>query len=446
MLDNNKHIDSLFADKLKDLSVQPRPGVWEGINSQLVAKRRKRRMVIIISTAMAASLLLLFSLSNRELLQFEPSDLQLNQVAENTSAESSETGTDQEAKTEDLIPATDDNAGDEIIPGAKKALINNQQHVIAVANESESIPEKWIFDLKAKSILNPKLSNLNMEIPDQLALSFQDFNKTEPVLSLAEKLQIQNNLMMIDQLKKEEESVENKWSVIGQVSSAYSSYSGKKSGNKNESGLWSVGGGVKVNYAVGKKLALQTGVLYNRFGQDLTSGGDMAFMANNDALGPSEEKSLTPVPTETSAGPIKLNSGPARVSNEYSENVNLASYSSSDLTQSFETIEIPFLLRYNLSQKRLGVFVTGGLSANWIVENAVYRNNGGRTKIGETDNIRTTNFSSQLGFGLEYRLNSRFQIGLEPSVKYYLNSINKSGEYDYKPYSIGIFTGIRYNF
>lgn len=307
--------------------------------------------------------------------------------------------------------------------------------------------------------LEEKLSNFEYNLPSQLVPNTSQLNKTEDYALLADEIQIQQNILTIEQLGHEKNK-ENRWSIIGQVSSTYSSYSGDSKGSNIESGIWSVGGGAKVNYAMNEKLAFQTGIVYNRFGQDLSSGRggrDWAADAtsNPDANLIPEEKLLGSVvsyPSVTSAGVIRLSGGsnlpmadPAR--DEFASSYSSSYSSSADLIQSFKAIEIPFLMRYNLIQKQVGVFVSGGISANMIVGNGVYdQSDGGNKKIGEIEGIRATNFSSQFSFGLEYRLNSKLQIGLEPSVKYYLNSINTSSQYQYKPYSIGIFTGIRYDF
>nr|WP_320120084.1 hypothetical protein [uncultured Marinifilum sp.] len=56
-----------------------------------------------------------------------------------------------------------------------------------------------------------------------------------------------------------------------------SEYSNEETAEIANSGIVSLGGGVKVNYALGKKLSLQTGFIYNRFGQDL--GGNNRVLA-----------------------------------------------------------------------------------------------------------------------------------------------------------------------
>jgi hypothetical protein len=503
MLKDNKHMDSLFADGLKNLSVPPSPKVWEGINSQLMGAKKKRLFAIYMWTGVAASILLLLAIGNHYFSGQPNYNMQLNTLSENSTSlqNDSEQNLDQQidskangstkreltdnANTSDELLASENKQEEIMIANKASHKPNlgeaNSQEIFANGNTSSQVSkfsgsngneikpanldiaflskekDLTFLDSEFVNVLmnrksEEKLSNFEYDLPTQLVPNTSQLNKIQDYTLIADEIQIQKNILTIEQLGHEKNK-ENRWSIIGQVSSSYSSYSGDSKGNNIESGIWSVGGGAKVNFAMNEKLAFQTGIVYNRFGQDLSSGGGRdAFMYSDANLIP-EDKSLSnqvSYPSVTSAGPIRLSGGsnlpmadPSR-----GEFASFNSYSSSaDLIQSFKAIEIPFLVRYNLIQKQIGMFVSGGISTNMIVGNGVYdQSNGGNKKIGEIEGIRATNFSSQFSFGLEYRLNSKLQIGLEPSFKYYLNSINTSSQYQYKPYSIGIFTGIRYDF
>lgn len=504
MLKDNKHIDSLFADGLKNLSVPPNPKVWQGINSKMMAAKKKRLFAIYMWTGVAASILLLLVIGNHYFTGQPNYNMQLNTLSENITVVQKDS--EQELKLQidpkadaitegeytgnsissDKLFSSENKQGD----GSKSVnQVANTQHADETESKEIRIKETTgksagmfdgsngseirtsnsdlVFSSKEKELAfldrefvnalmnsksEEKLSNFEYKLPTQLVPNTSQLNKEQDFSLMADEIQIQKNILSIEKLSHEKNR-ENRWSVIGQISSSYSSYLGDSKGNNIESGIWSVGGGAKVSFAMNKKFAFQTGIVYNRFGQDLSSGGGRDLMSHEVNLIP-EDKTIhreVSYPSVTSAGAIRLSGGsrlpmadPSPFTGEFTSS---NSYSSSaDLIQSFKSIEIPFLMRYNLLQKRVGVFVSGGLSANIIVGNGVYDQSKGNKKIGEIEGIRTTNFSSQFSFGLEYRLNSKFQIGLEPSFKYYLNSINTSSQYKYKPYSIGIFTGIRYDF
>lgn len=292
----------------------------------------------------------------------------------------------------------------------------------------------------------PKSKNKILEnMPLSMKLLEEKNKEQEKYLSVLEQdsLIIAHNLKMIDQFNNKHNK-KNEWSILGQVSSAYSSYTGEKSGGNSENGLISIGGGVKVNWQTSKKLAIQTGIIYNKFGQKLNNQAEGYESASASLSSDLVAKNRIVTGMETSAGPIRLKaSSVSDASNQfYAVEGNS---SSSDMIQSFEAIEIPFILRYNLIDKKFGLHLSGGLSTNLMIGNRIYDKSSKRT-LGETAGIRTTNFSTSFSLGMEYRLNSKFSLSMEPSVKYYLNSINKASNFNYKPYSIGLNSGIRYKF
>jgi hypothetical protein len=89
----------------------------------------------------------------------------------------------------------------------------------------------------------------------------------------------------------------------------------------------------------------------------------------------------------------------------------------------------------------------GGFSSNLLVGNETYMETGvGRSLVGSTKDMETMNYSGTLGIGLKYGLSKRIYLNVEPRVKYYLNSLNSNSSVTYKPYTIGVFTGLSYEF
>jgi hypothetical protein len=89
----------------------------------------------------------------------------------------------------------------------------------------------------------------------------------------------------------------------------------------------------------------------------------------------------------------------------------------------------------------------GGFSSNFLVGNNAYiENNTGKNLIGSTKDMEALNYSGTLGVGLKYGLSKRFYLNVEPRIKYYLNSLNSNSAVTYKPYTVGVFTGLSYEF
>ena len=100
-----------------------------------------------------------------------------------------------------------------------------------------------------------------------------------------------------------------------------------------------------------------------------------------------------------------------------------------------------------MNDNRVKFSVLGGFGASFMVRNHTYVNyNGKKEFMGEAEDIRKFNISTNIGFGIEYPLSKSIHIKVEPGFKYYLQSLSKSAEIDFKPYSFTFSTGIGINF
>ncbi len=279
----------------------------------------------------------------------------------------------------------------------------------------------------------------------------------------------------------------NKWAVGGQVTPLYSyrnlepvsqdyasatppsytySSSNAQTGSYNEfeNGMLSYAGGVNVNYSPAKRLSLQSGIYYSRMGMTITN----SFATTYDG----QDKILAPImgqqaQVENSTGainqgdPYKRN---AVVSNIVpptvmpSDQMETDTWSNAgpvvtpeitegDVLQQFEYLEVPLIARYRIVDRRLGLNVLGGLSTNFLVGNNVYFQEGdNKEHIGTTEEIKPINYSSVLGIGLQYSISRNLNLNMEPTFRYYLNSVNTGSGPGSHPYSLGFFTGISYSF
>ncbi|MBT8252509.1 MAG: hypothetical protein KJN68_00940, partial [Bacteroidia bacterium] len=70
---------------------------------------------------------------------------------------------------------------------------------------------------------------------------------------------------------------------------------------------------------------------------------------------------------------------------------------------------------------------------------------GVRSELGEASNINSTSFSANLGMGMKYKVSKRINLNLEPVFKYQLNTF-KDTSGNFKPYTIGVYTGFSFKF
>jgi hypothetical protein len=86
------------------------------------------------------------------------------------------------------------------------------------------------------------------------------------------------------------------------------------------------------------------------------------------------------------------------------------------------------------------------MSSLFLVNNDVLLNSGEQTtEMGEANNINSVNFSTNFGFGINYKFTPKLQFNLEPLFKYQLNTFSNSAG-NFQPFSVGVYSGINFRF
>ena len=119
---------------------------------------------------------------------------------------------------------------------------------------------------------------------------------------------------------------------------------------------------------------------------------------------------------------------------------------SGSMVQQLGYLEVPMELNYRLLDNKFGINVIGGVSSLFLLDNAVsLESNELVTEMGAANNVNDVSFSTNIGLGLDYKINNALKINLEPMFKYQLNTFNNtSGEF--RPYTIGVYSGLRFQF
>ena len=211
----------------------------------------------------------------------------------------------------------------------------------------------------------------------------------------------------------------------------------------DKSGSTNMSYGISVTYAVTKKLSVRTGIHKAEYGYQT---GDVG---------------LSPTLSATTAGRLQnINyAGGADsyvVNNSFSDAASPESFApefnslnatrDGEVLQEFGYLEVPFELDYALLDSRFGIHLVGGVSSLFLTNNSVTLSSGElTTEIGEARNLNDVNFSTNIGFGINYRFTPKIQLNVEPVFKYQLNTFsNVSG--DFRPYSIGVYSGVNFSF
>ena len=119
----------------------------------------------------------------------------------------------------------------------------------------------------------------------------------------------------------------------------------------------------------------------------------------------------------------------------------------SEIRQVFRYLELPLLLRYKVIDGRMGLNLSGGVAYGLLVDNTAYTGQGSdMIRVGHTEGVNPYNFSSQLGLGMEYDISTNISFNLEPVLRYYMTPISNISGALYRPYSLGIYSGLFFKF
>lgn len=117
-----------------------------------------------------------------------------------------------------------------------------------------------------------------------------------------------------------------------------------------------------------------------------------------------------------------------------------------DIQQTISYGSIPLELRYKFIGNKFGLTGIGGISYLYLSKNeiSIQTNNGFSQPIGKTSNLSKVALSASIGVGLDYQLNQRLRVIVEPIFDYQLKTFEKSSSI--QPFSFSMRTGLRYNF
>ena len=526
-MNDKKHIDRLFQEKLKDFEATPSNTVWKNINAELQAGKKDRKIIPfwLKLSGIAAGLLLLFTVGNavfngsdkspdqdtivntdndsntnsnetnltdkqdniinldnnnlkKEKLASEDSEItksdklqnsnseadklinkstktSANSVVTTSSASSAYKASNQVIKKtiindalragQDNVVAksTGNNKNDDNITnntGKSEGTIVNKEAVDSAINKNNN-SENAVVKTNTDEVNNKTINN-SEETKEK-----GEFAKEEEKTSIEEAL-AENTLQDdVKDEKRKNNKIEDRWKVSPNIAPVYFNTLGTGSSiheqfNQNsKTGNVNMSYGVRGSYALNNKLSLRAGVNKVTLGYST----DNVFVLNNVTATPTDDRLLL--------RNVALKDESQGISFISVEGFNFAQIPSvlsnqiiGSIDQKLGFIEVPLEMEYELSDKKLGLRVLGGFSALFLNENEIYSTLDGKTTlIGQATNINKTSFSANLGVGLDFKLSEKFKLNLEPTFKYQLNTFNNTSG-NFKPYFIGIYSGLSFKF
>lgn len=464
-MSEKKKIDRLFQEKLKDFEVHPKNTVWENIAERVQGKKKKRRVIPIWLrlTGVAAGLALLITLGNNlfksENNEVIPSETNAFVNEDTTNKVDTSTSAEDEVKQVSFTKDEFENAlnNNSITSStssqntvsnnsnSKNILVNNtisEKDSSSKSNEIESTADINTRDaLVSASTLNTAKINFNTNIQlNATIIPFDDIIENRQSIFDAVATNDENIFEKKEDIKK------NKWQLAPTIAPVYFNTLGEGSSIANDfisnpkSGDVNMSYGINASYAINEKISIRSGI--NKVQLGYNTNEILVFNSLNSSLSNSRIKNIA---LNTQARDMDF----ATV-NSFSFNNNsvplLIMGQKASINQQLGFLEVPLELEYKLLDKKLGINLVGGFSALLLESNNIYSILNGQTSlIGEATNINKTSYSANLGLGLNYKMSNKFNLNLEPVFKYQLNTFyNTSG--DFRPYFIGLYTGVRFKF
>ena len=265
---------------------------------------------------------------------------------------------------------------------------------------------------------------------------------------------------IFDEIKAEEKIVDveksGRWSAGPTIAPVY--YNGLGEGspinsifNENsKSGNTNLSYGLSVAYAINNKLSIRSGVNKVDYGYDTNGVGFSSTLqeasteklTNIDYAGTAKNIVVT---GQNSNFNSLSTSSDAMFAFEVSNNSSSPERNGT-MAQQFGYLEVPLELDYALIDGKFGVNILGGISSLFLIDNSVTLTSGELiTEIGEANNVNSVNFSTNIGFGVNYKFTPKIRFNVEPVFKYQLNTFSDvSG--DFRPFSIGVYSGLNFKF
>ncbi|AXG73733.1 hypothetical protein DVK85_05590 [Flavobacterium arcticum] len=195
--------------------------------------------------------------------------------------------------------------------------------------------------------------------------------------------------------------------------------------------------GVGVDYAVNDRISIRSGI--NTVNLNYSTRGVEFFPSmsqqTNNISSNTASRAANLVVQNQSAGVDGLNPTASKQAFNGS------------MLQEMGYIEVPVEMSYALINRKFGIDVIGGFSTLFLNDNnvSVVTTQGLSSSIGEAENLNNIHFSTNVGIGFKYKFFKSFQASFEPTFKYQINTFSGSSG-NFKPYFIGLYSGVSFRF
>lgn len=346
----------------------------------------------------------------------------------------------------DLIATTKKNKNSKLNPNhntttSKKGLINSD---------------------KINSFFDKTETNTNYVNTNNDSLANQTKDTITAVLALSENIIINDSTLVakispeinpLEELLKEKEAGKNevekekekrnRWAVSTNASPVYfnsisegSSLDSQFSKNSKEFET-TMSYGIGAVYQISNKFSFKTGVntlTFNYNTDNVLFNTRLNSVTNNiktlDRNSNSENLAFSAINSKSDLGDALI----------------LLTESKGSIKQELSYVEVPLELSYKILDKKFGIDLIGGVSTLFLNANSISLiSDGMEMNIGKANNLNDIHFSSNVGLGFKYNFWKSFNANFQPMFKYQINTFSENSG-NFKPYFIGLYTGVSFSF
>ena len=287
--------------------------------------------------------------------------------------------------------------------------------------------------------------NTEKEIEEETLITEneQEQEKTKSLVEVAKEIEEEEN----SEEGNDGEPQLSKWLIKPNVSPIY--YGSLNGGNSIDQSLASnstdsditMAYGVNFAYAISEKLKVRSGISKVNMSYNVNN---ITYAADVNAI------RLEGVTNNSQTQIIEVsnatdNTSFTNTNAEFSRAVEVPQ-TRGVLNQQLGYLEVPVEIEYALLNKRFGINLIGGASTLFLDNNDIFIDSqNGQFSLGEANNLNRVSFTTNLGLGIGYQLSKKFDLNLEPTFKYQLNTYNNNIN-DFRPYYFGVYTGFSFKF
>ncbi|MBZ0327786.1 MAG: outer membrane beta-barrel protein [Altibacter sp.] len=365
------------------------------------------------------------------------------------SAVAIETGTEK-----DVAASQKKAAIDNLIKKDASEGISTKKEAVAINTEAETTSEKNKTAVKKE---------LGIEETTKVVTADTDTNrtkngvdpKTEAEASKIEEeskkrsiLDAINEKNEVEAIAKTSDKPKDRWDVAPNFAPVYYNSLGEGSSidpsfaDNNKKGDVNFSYGVQVSYALSNRLKVRSGVS-NVDLSYATSGLELGTAPVSAALKSIDYGGRQVVVTALDKGTFAAQSGEG---NPFDNIMPKSTSGDVELIQNISYYEVPLELTYAVVNNKFGINLIGGFSTLFLGNNEVSVQAGDfNDTLGEANNLSSVSFTTNVGLGFDYKISKKFTFNIEPMFKYQLNPYTDSSV-DFKPYYVGIYSGLSFKF